>query len=72
MARFGLYAVRPAAALARGLFRGARARALFAGLAAHSLVPPLERPASAAVGLGDLDHGARRRLAVPARGATAG
>ncbi len=50
MARFGLYAVRPAAALARGLFRGARARALFAGLAAHSLMP-LERPASAAVGL---------------------
>ncbi len=50
MARFGLYAVRPAAGLARGLFRGERARALFAGLAAHSLMP-LERPVSAAVGL---------------------
>ncbi len=50
MARFGLHAVRSAAALARDLFRGPRARALFAGLAAHSIMP-LDRPASAAVGL---------------------
>lgn len=50
MARFGLKALRSAAGLARSRFRGEEARALFAGLAAHSFLP-LDRPASAAVGL---------------------
>jgi phytoene dehydrogenase-like protein len=50
MARFGLRAVRSARGLAEGAFEGKRARALFAGLAAHSILP-LERPVSAAFGL---------------------
>lgn len=50
LARFGMPALRSAAGLARQIFRGQRARALFAGLAAHSLLP-LERPVSAAFGL---------------------
>jgi phytoene dehydrogenase-like protein len=37
--RFGLGALLPAQWLARGWFRGERARALFAGLAAHSMQP---------------------------------
>jgi phytoene dehydrogenase-like protein len=49
-ARFGLVALRSAAGLARDYFRGERARALFAGLAAHSILP-LERMPSAAIGL---------------------
>lgn len=56
-ARFGMYALRSAAELATGLFRSERARALFAGLAGHSILP-LEQPPSAAVGLvlGALAH----------------
>jgi len=50
MARFGLHALRSARALAESLFRGPRARALFAGIAAHSVVP-LEQPGTAAAGL---------------------
>jgi phytoene dehydrogenase-like protein len=50
LARFGPRAMLPAAALARLSFRGAKARGLFAGLAAHSMLP-LERPPSAAFGL---------------------
>ena len=50
MARFGLSALLPATTLARLRFKGVRARALFAGMAAHS-VQPLEEPTSAAVGL---------------------
>ncbi len=50
LARFGLRAIRPAAGLARSAFRGAHARALFAGLAGHSVLP-LEKPVSAAIGL---------------------
>ena len=50
LARFGLGAVQPAALLAKTLFKGERARALFAGNAAHSVLP-LERPLSAAVAL---------------------
>jgi phytoene dehydrogenase-like protein len=50
MARFGASAVWPAAALARALFRTERARALFAGLAAHAIMP-LEEPLTAAFGL---------------------
>ncbi len=50
MARFGVSAVLPAATLARNKFKGVRAKALFAGMAAHS-VQALEAPLSAAVGL---------------------
>jgi phytoene dehydrogenase-like protein len=50
MAQFGLRAVRSARGLAEDLFRGERACALFAGLAAHSMMPLEERP-SAAIGL---------------------
>ena len=42
-ARFGLAGLRSAVSLAQARFRGERARALFAGLAAHSILP-LERP----------------------------
>jgi phytoene dehydrogenase-like protein len=50
VARFGAYAIRSAAGLARSAFKNERARALFAGLAAHSVLP-LENPPSAAFGL---------------------
>jgi phytoene dehydrogenase-like protein len=50
LARFGALALTPAAMLARLVFRGARARALFAGCAAHSILP-LEQVVSGAVGL---------------------
>jgi phytoene dehydrogenase-like protein len=50
LAHFGLAAVLPATSLARRRFAGSRARALFAGLAAHSMLP-LSRPPSAAFGL---------------------
>ena len=50
LGRFGLAALRTADGLARGAFRGERARALFAGCAAHSMLP-LERRPSAAFGL---------------------
>jgi phytoene dehydrogenase-like protein len=50
MARFGLLGLRSARAVADGHFKEARARALFAGLAAHSFLP-LESPVSAAFGL---------------------
>jgi phytoene dehydrogenase-like protein len=50
LARFGLYGMLPAATLARSAFKGARARALFAGIAAHS-VTRLTTPFSAAIGL---------------------
>jgi len=47
--RFGWWGGRAAASLA-GRFRGTEARALLAGLAAHSMLP-LERPVTAAFGL---------------------
>jgi phytoene dehydrogenase-like protein len=50
LARFGARAVLPATALARLSFRGTRARGVFSGLAAHSMLP-LEHPPSAAFGL---------------------
>jgi phytoene dehydrogenase-like protein len=50
MARFGLPGLMPVTMLARGLFRGQRARALLAGCAAHSILP-LERPLTAAVAM---------------------
>jgi phytoene dehydrogenase-like protein len=56
-ARFAARAALPASALARAAFRGERARGLFAGLAAHSMLP-LSRLPSAAFGLvlGTLAH----------------
>jgi phytoene dehydrogenase-like protein len=48
--RFGAHALRSATGLASHLFHGDRARALFAGCAAHSLVP-LERSPTAGFGL---------------------
>ena len=57
MARLGIYGLRPARALAESLFHGPRARALFAGIAAHSLLPLEARPSAAAgVVLGLLAH----------------
>jgi len=50
MARFGIRALQPATWVARSLFRGMRARALFAGVCAHSTLP-LESPLSASFGL---------------------
>ncbi len=50
MARFGVGALLPAATLARTVFRGQRARAVFAGMAAHAMIP-LTQPATAAFGL---------------------
>jgi phytoene dehydrogenase-like protein len=49
MARFGLTALRSAAGVA-GRFRGTRARALFAGAAAHGILP-FDEPVSAAAAL---------------------
>jgi phytoene dehydrogenase-like protein len=49
-ARFGARAIRSASGLARSAFKNARAQAVFAGLAAHSVLP-LEKPPSAAFGL---------------------
>lgn len=55
--RFGLRAIRQAYGLAKGLFKGERARGFFAGLAAHSIMP-LEKPLTSAFGLvlGVLGH----------------
>jgi len=57
-ARYGFYAVHSAVGLGRFLFHGEPARALFAGLGAHSFLPIDRRP-SAAFGLmlGMLGHG---------------
>jgi phytoene dehydrogenase-like protein len=50
MAHFGLVGLRPATWLAASRFRGFRARALFAGLAAHSFLP-IDKIPTAAFGL---------------------
>jgi phytoene dehydrogenase-like protein len=50
MARFGMAAIQSARGLAEARFRGDRARALFAGIAAHSALP-MEAPLGAGVGL---------------------
>jgi phytoene dehydrogenase-like protein len=50
MARFGLKALRSAKSLAEAKFQGARVRALFAGLAAHAMIP-LDQTATAAFGI---------------------
>ena len=57
LAQLGVRAIWPAASLAHWLFREERAKALFAGLAAHAILP-LEQPLTAAFGLmlGTLGH----------------
>jgi len=50
LARFGIQAFRSAQGLADGWFRGFLARGMFAGLAAHSILP-LDRLTTAGVGL---------------------
>ena len=50
MARFGIHAMQPASRLARSSFKSESARALFAGLAAHSVLP-LESWGTSAIGL---------------------
>ncbi len=50
LARFGLRALQPAYRFARATFDGHRARGLFAGIAAHGMLP-LERMPTAGVGL---------------------
>jgi phytoene dehydrogenase-like protein len=50
MARFGWNAISSARGLATNLFRGPRARVLFAGLAGHSVMP-LEQRLSASIGM---------------------
>ncbi|HUY71207.1 MAG TPA: NAD(P)/FAD-dependent oxidoreductase [Gaiellaceae bacterium] len=57
MALFATRAALPASVLARRSFRGARARGLFAGLAAHSMLPLTRLPSSAfGLVLGVLGH----------------
>ncbi len=57
LARFGMHAVRSAADLARGLFKEERARALVAGMAAHSMMPLQQMLTAAfALTLGMLGH----------------
>lgn len=48
--RFGLGAMMPATLLAHGWYRGQQARALLAGMAAHSMLP-LQRPITGGFGL---------------------
>jgi phytoene dehydrogenase-like protein len=57
LAQLGIRALWPATGLAGWLFREERAKALFAGLAAHAILP-LEQPITAAFGLilGTLGH----------------
>jgi phytoene dehydrogenase-like protein len=51
LARFGRSAIRSASGLARSCFSNERTRAMFAGVAAHSMVP-LDKAATAGYGLG--------------------
>jgi phytoene dehydrogenase-like protein len=57
MGSFAVFAVRSACGLSKSLFTGERARGLFAGLSAHSILP-LDKPLTAAFGLvlGILGH----------------
>ncbi len=50
IAHFGLAALRSASGLARSQFKGQAARAIFAGMSGHSMLP-LDTPSSAAFGL---------------------
>ncbi|HLD50534.1 MAG TPA: NAD(P)/FAD-dependent oxidoreductase [bacterium] len=57
LARFGFYGTRSAGSFASHFFKGEQARALFAGLSAHAIMP-LEKPVTASFGLilGMLGH----------------
>lgn len=57
MAKFGFHAMQPAQMLAKRTFKGEKGQALFAGLAAHSIMP-LNKPLTSAIGLvlGVLGH----------------
>ena len=58
MAQFGLTALRSASAVAKARFKGPRAKAAFAGLAAHSMQPLSATPTAAfGLTLGFLAHG---------------
>jgi phytoene dehydrogenase-like protein len=50
LARFGLLALQPATRIARRVFQGRQARALFAGIAAHGMLP-LERAPTSGIAL---------------------
>ncbi len=69
-ARFVRRALRPAAGLARAVFATPAARGLWAGLAAHSVVP-LEAPGSAAIALILAAAGHRAGWPIPRGGAQA-
>ena len=69
-AAFGLRALRPAARLARSSFSTPAARALWAGLAAHSIMP-LESLASSAIALILAAAGHRAGWPIPCGGAQA-
>jgi phytoene dehydrogenase-like protein len=57
LARFGYRALQPADRVGRALFREPRTRALFAGLAAHGMLPLDRRPSAGfALTLGGLAH----------------
>jgi phytoene dehydrogenase-like protein len=57
LARFGLRALQPADTVAKQVFRGDAARALFAGIAAHAMLPLEHRPtAGVALTLNLLAH----------------
>ncbi len=64
---FGLKAVRPARSLAQSYFKGEEARALFAGMAGHAIMP-LEKPITASFGLVMLMMGHNRGWSFPAGG----
>jgi phytoene dehydrogenase-like protein len=68
LARFGRLALRSADSLVRGHFMEARTRALFAGIAAHGMLPLEQSPSAAfAIVLGALAH--RAGWVVPRGGA---
>ncbi|HXQ71344.1 MAG TPA: NAD(P)/FAD-dependent oxidoreductase, partial [Pyrinomonadaceae bacterium] len=68
MGRFGLHAIRSASGLARANFKEGRARAFFAGVAAHSCLS-LDQPATAAFGLVLLALGHTAGWPIPRGGA---
>jgi phytoene dehydrogenase-like protein len=70
MAGFGLRSVLPVAALSRAVLRGPAARALFAGLAAHAMVP-LTAPATSPLALVFAVAGHEVGWPVPAGGSQA-
>ncbi len=64
---FGLKAIRSARSLAQSYFKGVEARALFAGMAGHAMMP-LEKPITASFGLVMLMMGHKRGWPLAAGG----